>query len=68
MGPKLLRRCLVRKPAKWRWACSPDPAPSASRLNSGAAPPACLAGMVFVVNTVLAWLMFSIDVRNAMLR
>lgn len=25
-------------------------------------------GMVFVVNTVLAWLMFSIDVRNAMLR
>lgn len=26
------------------------------------------AGMVLVVNTVLAWLMFSIDVRNAMLR
>ena len=25
-------------------------------------------GMVFVVNSVLAWLMFSIDVRNAMLR
>jgi hypothetical protein len=25
-------------------------------------------GMVFVVNTVLAWLMFSIDVRNAMLK
>ena len=24
-------------------------------------------GMVFVVNTVLAWLMFSIDVRNSML-
>lgn len=25
-------------------------------------------GMVFVVNTVLAWLLFSIDVRNNMLR
>lgn len=25
-------------------------------------------GMVLVVNTVLVWLMFSIDVRNAMLR
>lgn len=24
-------------------------------------------GMVFVVNTVLAWLLFSIDVRNSML-
>ena len=44
------------------------PAASTIRPRPHRARDAFGPGMVFVVNTVLAWLMFSIDVRNAMLK
>ncbi|KAL4450139.1 hypothetical protein ABPG77_010808 [Micractinium sp. CCAP 211/92] len=47
-------------------ACPPDV--SAIRPRPKRARDAFGPGMVLVVNTVLAWLMFSIDVRNSMLR
>ena len=44
------------------------PAASTIRPRPHRARDAFGPGMVFVVNSVLAWLMFSIDVRNAMLK
>ncbi|KAL4452463.1 hypothetical protein ABPG75_008125 [Micractinium tetrahymenae] len=55
--------------ARLHAACAASPPDvSAIRARPKRARDAFGPGMVFVVNTVLAWLLFSIDVRNNMLR